>query len=216
MTYLQIVNSVLRLLRESAVTSVSENSYSTMVGGLVNLIKDEVEGAWRWNVLRNTISINTVTDTFRYVLTGAGTKSVLLDAYNDTSNGILRNVSAEWLNHRFILGDANSGVPSSYGINGSDASGDIQIDVYPVPDAVYKLDINLILKQATLEEDSDIILVPSDVVVLGAWALAVSERGEDSGIAFNEIDQRYKNSLGDAIAIDASNMHPTETTWQVV
>ena len=106
-----------------------------------------------------------------------------------------------------------SGDPEYYGINGSDSNGDLQVDVYPIPNAVYVLDFNLVLKQDDLSDDGDIPLVPSDVIVLGAWALAVSERGEDGGAGYAELDAKFRTALNDAITIDAGNMHSTETTW---
>jgi len=185
-----------------------------MIGDLVNTVKDEIEGAWQWNVLRDTITINTVASTFRYVLTDSGTKSTLLDAWNDTSDWRMKNVSMEWLNLQFNNVTYEES-PNYYGINGSDSNGDLQIDIYPIPDAVYNLDFNLVKKQADLSSDTDIPLIPNDVIVLGAWALAVSERGEDGSTSYTELNQRYQNSLADAIAIDASNMHTTETQWNV-
>ena len=215
MTYLQVVNSILRRLREDTVSSVTENEYSTLIGDLVNSVKDEVETSWKWNVLRSTITVNTVQSTYRYVLTGAGTQSILLDSYNDTSDARLIRRSSPWLNT--IFNDSPiEGDPTDYGINGSDSSGDVQVDLYPIPDGVYNLDFNLVLKQADLSADTDIPLVPSNILVLGAWALAVSERGEDGGASFTELDAKYRLALGDAIAIDASNMHSSEINWDVV
>ena len=212
MTYLQIVNSVLRKLRKDEVTSVSSTTYSSLIGDLVNVVKDEVEQAWKWNALRSTITINTVDGTFRYVLTGAGSQSVLLDIWNDTEDSRLRRADAEYLNSLFI-DSPTSGSPDKYGVNGVDSSGDMQLDLYPIPDGVYDIDVNLILKQDDLSADTDTPTVPANVLVLGAWALAISERGEDGGAMFNEVDTKYRSALSDAIAIDAANMHTNEITW---
>ena len=43
MTYLDLVNNVLRRLREDEVSSVSESSYSKLVGDFVNDAKQFVE-----------------------------------------------------------------------------------------------------------------------------------------------------------------------------
>ncbi len=51
-TYLQIVNKVLVRLREDTVATVVENSYSTLIGALVNRVKTEMEDTWRWHALR--------------------------------------------------------------------------------------------------------------------------------------------------------------------
>ena len=52
MTYLQLVNSVLRRLREEEVSTVSQNSYSKLIGEFVNdetgdflvVLGDEADG----------------------------------------------------------------------------------------------------------------------------------------------------------------------------
>ena len=46
MTYLDLVNNVLRRLRETEVSTVAANSYSKLVGDLINDAKDLVENAW--------------------------------------------------------------------------------------------------------------------------------------------------------------------------
>ena len=86
MTYLQLVNSVLRRLRENEVSSVSENSYSLLIGELVNDAKKTVENAWDWSALRTDITFNTSASDFTYSLTGAKDNSKVLDALNDTAN----------------------------------------------------------------------------------------------------------------------------------
>ena len=59
MTYLQLVNAVMKRLRESTVTSVDQNTYSALVGELVNESKRIVENAWDWEALRSDITFNT-------------------------------------------------------------------------------------------------------------------------------------------------------------
>lgn len=72
MTYLQIINAVLRRLRETEVTDVDETDYSKLIGEYVNSVKKEVEAAWDWNALRTTLTLNTVASTFNYTLIGSG------------------------------------------------------------------------------------------------------------------------------------------------
>ena len=71
MTYLNIVNNVLRRMREEEVTSVQSSTYSKMVGDFVNDAKRTVEDAWDWSALRTTLTITTTADVFNYVLTGS-------------------------------------------------------------------------------------------------------------------------------------------------
>ena len=46
MTYLTLVQNLLKRLRERSVNTVDENTYSSMLGVLVNDAKSEVENAW--------------------------------------------------------------------------------------------------------------------------------------------------------------------------
>lgn len=215
LTYLEIVNSVLKRLREDEVTSITDTTYSALIAELVNTAKDEIEQAWKWNVLRDTVSVNTVAGTFRYILTGVGTQSILLDIWNDTEDSELRKRSQYDLN-RLFQNSTDQSKPMYYGINGSDSNGDLQVDLYPIPDGIYNIDFNLVLKQADLSVDADTPLVPHNLIVLRAWALAVSERGEDGGMNFNEIDALYIQALSDAISVDNSNQHESEVDWVIV
>ena len=70
MTYLQLVNSVLRRIREDEVSSVSQNSYSKLVGEFVNDAKRSVEDSYDWTALRTTLTVSTTDDAFNYTLTG--------------------------------------------------------------------------------------------------------------------------------------------------
>ena len=45
MTYLNLVNNVLRRLRETEVTSVQTTAYSKLIGDIVNDAKDLVENS---------------------------------------------------------------------------------------------------------------------------------------------------------------------------
>ena len=75
MTYLELVNNVLRRMREDEVSTVAENTYSKMVGDFVNDAKNIVEAAWDWSGLRTTLTVTTSADIFNYVLTEAKTVS---------------------------------------------------------------------------------------------------------------------------------------------
>ena len=61
MTYLNLVNNVMKRLREAEVTTVTQNTYSTMMGEFVNDAKEFVEDAWDWAGLRKTIPTHSQT-----------------------------------------------------------------------------------------------------------------------------------------------------------
>jgi len=210
MTYLEIVNRVLRRLREAEVSTVGANTYSTLVGDLVNSIKSEVENSYNWSVLRQTLSATTSNNLFNYVLDGAGTRFKVIDVINDTSNWFMEERSLTWFNSNFLLATPQVGPPAYYNFNGVDANGDTQVDVFPIPDGNYDLRFNVVLPQAELVNDGDVIQVNAQLVVEGALARAISERGEDGGS--QDVEARYRNMLADLIAIEANN-RPDEITW---
>jgi hypothetical protein len=73
----------------------------------------------------------------------------------------------------------------------------------------------LYIPQAELIGDADTLLAPKEPVVLGAFARALVERGEDGGLNSTEAFGLYKSSLADAIAIESSR-YVEEETWEAV
>ena len=59
MTYLNLMNNVLRRLREEETTSVTSTTYVKMVGDFINDAKKVVEEATDWSALRETIVVTT-------------------------------------------------------------------------------------------------------------------------------------------------------------
>jgi hypothetical protein len=211
MTYLEIVNRVLRRLRETEVSTVNENVYSKLIGDLVNSIKSEVENTYNWSVLRQTLTATTSNNLFNYILDGAGTRFKVIDVINDTSNWFMNERSLTWFNTQFLIPTTpQTGSPRYYNFNGVDANGDTQVDVFPIPDGNYELRFNVVLPQAELVNDTDVIQVNGQLVVEGTLARAISERGEDGGN--QDVEARYRNMLADLIAIEANN-RPDEITW---
>jgi hypothetical protein len=212
MTYLQLVNSVLRRLREEEVSSVSQNSYSKLVGEFVNDAKRSVEDAYDWTALRTTLTVSTTADTFNYVLTGSQNRMKLLDVINDTSDFFMQYRSSRWMDNAFLIETPPIGSPQFYSFNGVDANGDNAVDVYPKPSGVFQLRFNAVLRTSDFTEDTDNMAVPSSPVVQLATALGARERGETGGTSAAELFALADSTLADAIAIDASQ-HPEETIW---
>lgn len=213
MTYLQLINSVLRRLREDEVATVSQSNYAKLIGDFVNETKREVEDAWNWVQLRDTIQVTTVASTFRYTLTDAGNRYRILQVLNDTEDMELRVAPYKWMNAQ-LTGTPQESAPLYFDINGS-SSGDPNTDMYPVPDKAYTINYNMIIPQADFTADADELTVPSWPVILGAYAKALSERGEDGGTQFAEAASMYQMALSDAIAIDTQKV-PHEIVWESV
>jgi hypothetical protein len=211
-TYLQLVNSVLRRVREKEVSSVQDNAYSKMVGEFVNDAKRQCEDAYNWNALSETLTASTTASIFNYVLDGSGQRFRLIDVIDDTSNAMLELQSTGQMNKLFLLQTAQNGAPKYYNFNGVNADGDTQVDLYPIPDGVYNLRFNIIKPQVPLAADTDKILIPSEPVIFNATARAIAERGEDGGMASSEQYALFKQSLGDAISLE-SGRYLEEEIW---
>jgi hypothetical protein len=211
-TYLDMVNNVLTRLREPTVSSVQDNSYSKLIGIYVNDAKREVEDAYDWNSLTTTLTANTTDSLFNYILTGSGTRFRVIDVLNDTNDTQMNYAATVWMDKQFLLVQSGKGAPAYYNFNGVDSNGDTQVDVYPIPDGVYVLRFNLIVPQVDLSGDNDRILVPPHLVNMSAYAKAIAERGEDSGILSSEAYQLYRLSLADAVAIER-NRYLEEVVW---
>lgn len=211
MTYLELINDVLVRLREKEVTSVTADSYTKLIGKYVNDIKTQVENAYNWNALTNTITVATEANVYNYVLTGAGQQFKVMDVINDTDDWTMKYVDNKRMNDYFLEQPIQKGSPTDYNFNGTQ-DGDVLVDVYPVPNKVCNLRFNFFIPQAKLSSASDVILVPGDVVALGAYAKAIVERGEDAGMQSSEAWQLYRSALADAISIE-SGQFPNELNW---
>lgn len=212
-TYLEMVNEVLIRLREPEVTSVSDNGYSKLIGKFINDSKRQVEDAWAWNALTETLTATTAANIFSYVIEGSGTRFRIIDVLNDTENFALRYGETKRMNEWFLMANPEHGSPQYFNFNGTDSNGDTLVDFYPIPDGVYNIRINLIKSQVPLAANSDTPLVPSEPIIFLAYAKALTERGEDGGLASSEAYQLFKSSLADFVAIEA-NHYPEELEWR--
>jgi len=212
MTYLQLINNVLKRLRERTVSTVDENTYSTLISMFINDAKQEVEQSWDWSALRTTLTATTTAGAFAYELTGSGDNMKMLDVVNDTSNVIMTYKTASEFNHYYLNTNPTQGSPRYYSFNGIDDNGDTIVEVFPPPDGEYLIRFNLINRQNDLSTDTDVLLCPSKPVEMLAYAKAVEERGEDGGVASMSAYASASRSLSDAIALDAAK-HPEEVIW---
>lgn len=213
--YIQLVNDVLVRLREPEASSVSDTAYVKLIAKYVNDSKRQVEDAYNWNALSETLSATTTADIFNYVLVGSGQRFRVIDVLNDTDNWFLRNATTVWMDQQFLLTNAQKGSPMYYNFNGTDVNGDTQVDLFPIPNGAYNIRFNVIKPQDPLVVNADVLLVPHEPVILGALARAQAERGEDGGVQSGETYALYRQSLSDAISLEA-NRYIEDTEWNWV
>lgn len=215
MTYLNLMNNVLRRLREEETTSVTSTTYNKMVGDFINDAKRLVEESNDWSALRETIVVSTTASDNSYSLTGGGDDVKVMSVINDTQNCFMTYQTKDWFNEQLYLVDSAEGAPRYYTYNGLDASGDTQVLVGPTPDGVYSLRFDVIKRQGDLSANTDTLLIPSAPVIHYAVALLARERGETGGTSTAEYFAIADKFLSDAIAIDAAK-HPEEMVFRTI
>jgi hypothetical protein len=204
MTYLELVNDVLVRLRETTVSTVTQTSYSSLIGKFVNDAKRQVEDAFAWNVLGTTVTLSTTSSTYSYALTGVGQKFQVLDVLNVTSNLRMKNIDFATMNRYQNFSTPINGIPAYYAFDGVDGNYDTKVTLYPRPDGVYSIPFSLTVPQSTLSSDSTVIKVPDTLVSQNAYARALVERGEDGGMNSSEAYALYKTMLSDYIALEGT------------
>lgn len=213
MTYLELINGVLRRLREREVTSADQTTYSTMVGDYVNDAKRLVEGRWNWSSNRSTIPVTTADGTDVYALPGFGQDGRLLTAYNSTSKWHLSKKPQAWFDRQDNLATpVSSTAPVSYCFRGVDSNKDSQVQLWPVPDGVYTLNFEVFSYQGDLASNATEIQIPALPVLHLAVAMLAEEKGEAMGLSSARYFEMADKFLGDAIAIDAAK-NSEELQW---
>ena len=215
MTYLNLMNNVLRRLREEETTSVTGTTYVKMVGDFINDAKKLVEEATDWSALRDTLVVTTAASDNSYSLTGSSDNVKVMSVLNDTKNCFMNYQTKDWFNEQIYLVNQAEGAPLYYTYNGLDANGDTEVLVSPKPDGVYSLRFNVIKRQADLGANTDALLVPAMPVVHLAVALLARERGETGGTSTAEYFAIADKFLSDAVAIDAAK-HPEEMIFRTI
>lgn len=211
MTYLELVNDVLTRLREPTVTSVNQNTLSTLIGKFINDSKRQVEAAYGWNALMDDISITTNSTDFKYALdVNAGFR--IDQILNLTKNIEVTNKPKNWMIKHQNLGTVVKAIPSYYCIDGANTSGQPLLSLYPKPDGVYSLTVYATNPQDDLSAATDVLLAPSEPVILGALARSLVERGEDGGLTSSETYALYRSALSDAIALESGTVIE-ESEW---
>ena len=219
MTYLELVNAVMRRIREAEVSTVqgssNTNKYARLIGDFVNEAKSQVESAWDWSALRTTLTLTTTSGVFNYELNGTRNSFKVLDVWNDSDNIEMMYKDANWFNREFLTATPQTGTPLFYNFNGVSADGDTQVDIYPVPDSTYSLRFNVTQRNLPLSADDDNTVLPTRPIILLATAMAIEERGEDGGQQSMNAYGAAQSALSDEIALDAAR-HPEDTIWYSV
>ena len=216
-TYLDLVNDVLVRMREPQVSTVAENTVSALVGKYINDAKRQVSDAYDWDAFNTPITVSTIANTTGpYSITGAGVRFKTMDVINTTSFYEMQPLShANYDSFYYTTPTPTKGLPMYYSIKGVDTNGDIKVNFWPVPDAVYSIRFSLIVPEADFTTDTSTTLLAKEPIVLGAFARALVERGEDGGLSSSEAYAMYKSCMSDLIALELARS-PENDTFEAV
>ena len=221
MTYKELINEVLVRLREETIASdwsgaindsSSVNDYQKVIGSLVNDAKRSVESYHDWLVLRETVDVSTVAATKNYNLS-SGQEFKVLDVVNNSTGNQLAQVSRTYLNSIMYPTDP-TGEPNYYGFNGSDSSNNLKVDLSPIPTEAQTISFDIVKYQDTLTSATTVVKIPHQPIILGAYARAIAERGEDGGTQSSIAAQEAASSLAQAVMMDSGNAK-YENDWYV-
>ena len=219
MTYRELINEVLIRLREETISSdwsgaindsTTVSDYHKVIGALVNDAKRSIESYHDWMTLRETADIATVDGTKNYSLS-SGQEFKVIDVVNNATGNQLVQVSKAYLNRTRYPTDP-TGEPHYYGFNGADASNNLKVDLSPVPTEVQTISFDIVKYQDVLTSAATVLKIPSKPVILGAFARAVSERGEDGGTQSSLAAQEAGTAISQAVIMDSGNAQ-YETDW---
>ena len=213
-TFLSLVNDVLVRLREPTVSTVAENTLSTLVGKFVNDAKRECSDAYDWDAFNTAITITTTASQYTgYSLTGAGTRFRVINVLDITDYGSLLPSTVNEIERRvFSTASPQNADPSEYAFKGVDSNGDSQVMLWPIPVKTSSIRFSLVVPETDMSADADTTKLAKEPIVLGALARALVERGEDGGLSSSECYALAKKALADVIAIELARS-PENDAW---
>lgn len=230
MTILQIINKVLRRLREDTVSAINETDYSYMLCELLNDVHHEVLDH-DWSAMEHVIDVpvaaaQRVLDLTRLEAAGgdvlAGGRvtnngSMLrfsggfpqawaFDSALDTDGDQLILVNEEQMEQLYQTDrDETNDDPCYFTLRQSPDRAGLQMTIWPTPSAARHIRLRLWTPETEVDPDTDtnrVMLVPDRVLYLGTVMLALNERGEEMGEPGNVAERRFYSALSQAVEAD--------------
>ena len=221
MTFRELINQVLIRLREDTIATdwsgnINDSStitpYQKVIGSLINDSKRNIETYHDWLVLRESVDVTTVSGTRNYNL-NSGQEIKVLDVTDQNDGTKLCQVSKQYMNSVRYPSE-NDGTPMYYSFNGKDSSNNLKVDLEPKPNVAHTITFDIVKYQDELKLATDVVTVPEHPVILGAWARAIAERGEDGGTATSVVAAEVAEAIKQAVMLDSGNTQ-YETDWVI-
>ena len=229
MTLLQLVNRVLKKLREDQVTDLASSAYAQLVAEFVADAHREVVQAHDWSVMDKNVLLALVPGQTTYALY-VGSTDIVAPYTGVTRQALVRYLNDSPVSWLFAAAaDVTTGTPlnrmeqATYESAQSDLFERISTTARPCsfairegsdglellldtsPDANYWLLVRMHDPELEIDVDTDEareLLAPTQAVYTGALYYALNERGEEMGEPGNVAERRYINVVGDAKETD--------------
>lgn len=220
-TYLQLVNKVLTLLRESTVSAVA-GDYPLLVGEYVNQAKEKVESAWKWRALQMTYTFPMVNPTRSVSLVAGGPITPIPSRYPDERAYLLRDKRnkalvfdstiatqayqlKEYTSPQGIYNDIPgagatfTNIPDGFYFSAGETPA---FTLTQTPTGTRQISLVMVVPQDEFSIGTETLLVPWRPVVSLAYALANDERGEELGQDGQLLFSKASDDLAVAISRD--------------
>lgn len=213
-TVLEVVNEVFRELGLSQVTSLTSNKLSVETVDFINDICDELSDFGNWQEVLTSGNIAAVSGQIDYSIVTSGNVKNIADIFFSSRRGPMREISVQEM--RILTRSTSVGVPTQFAVFGTDANGNPNIRVRPVPAENEVGEVFSVLYYArapryTTADADAVIPFPGKVVKLGV--LAKSLLSESNGSPTD----KYKNIYTDYLTRrkEALNRYNADTGWGV-
>lgn len=224
MTVIEIVNKVLRRLREDQITSLSETDYAEMVTDFVVDIHKELLD-YDWSSMEHTINVpvdanQRVLDLSRNESDGGDVTDasrvptvdsipIWAKVFDSSSTALgfpidialpedLDSLYYEYTTQRALY-------PSAVSFRASPDRAGLEALLYPVPSVARHLRVRMWTPEDEIDTTTDAtrtLLVPWKPIYLGALYLALNERGEEVGEPGGLAERRYAKAAAEAKEAD--------------
>ncbi len=219
-TQLEIVNKVLRRLREDEVSSVANSDYAALIATFLNDAKEDMEDRWFWTVNEVEIDTTILADgTREYDLTQTTDRSFLVRyiddhvpmAYDATSGeeGQLYDVPLKWLRKERNVapgGLSNVARPTNFALKPDSDGRGYSIELLQGSTTARTWRTYWYAPQAELAVDGNDnhtnILLPERPLYLQTLFYAMNERGEEMGEPGSILEQKAHNAAASAMELD--------------
>lgn len=213
-TVLEVVNEVFRKLGLTAVGSLGANKLSIQMVDFINDICDDLSDFGNWQEMMVSSNVTAVSGQNNYnVSTSANIKNIG-DIYFTKRTGPLRSITVQEM--RLLTRTTSQGMPSQFTVYGTDANGNPNIRVRPIPDAnadggLFSILYYIRAPLYTTSDNNTIIPFPGNVVVQGVLAKAIlNESGGSPTDHYTKEQQDYLEARKEAL-----NRFNGDTGWDI-